>query len=91
LVPTKSSHVETQNKKENDVRASKLQLDLAASIVGRLIERNGGRDAADRFWDDDSFEAIEDAGPGLDLDLSDPKEETLPEMAYIRHNIFECD
>jgi hypothetical protein len=68
---------------------SKLQLRLAAGIVDRLIEANAGREVADAFWDDDSFDVLDDYDP--DLVCADPNEETLPEMAEIWHNIYPCD
>ena len=67
----------------------KLQLRLAAAVVDRLLEANGGREVADRFWDDDSFDELGDFDP--DLESEDPDEETVPEMAEILHNIHPCD
>ena len=69
--------------------AARLQLQLAASVIDRLIHANDGRDLADVFWDDESLDLLSDTE--LDLDFGDPEEETLPEMDEIRHNIFECD
>lgn len=80
---------ETRNEKEPS--PSKLQLQLAAIIVDTLIERNAGRAAADEFWDDNSIDSLEDEGEYLDPDLSDPDEETLPEMNEINWNIYPCD
>ena len=68
---------------------SKLQLQLAAGVVDRLIEANAGREVADAFWDDDSFDVLDEFDP--DLGFTDPDEETLPEMAEIWHNIYPCD
>lgn len=78
---------ETGNEKEPSV--SKLQLQLAAIIVDTLIERNAGRAVADEFWHNNSIDSIEDEGEYLDL--SDPDEETLPEMNEINWNIYPCD
>jgi hypothetical protein len=78
-------------REEEDLSASTLQLRLATSIVDSLIERNGGRDVADRFWDDDSFDSLHERGEYLDTEFSDPDEETLPEMNEINWNIHECN
>lgn len=72
-----------------DSEPCKLQLRLAAAVVDRLIEANAGREVADRFWDDDSFDVLDDSDP--DLEYEDPDEETVPEMAEILHNIYPCD
>ena len=45
-------------REEEDLPASTLQLRLAASIIGRLIERNGGREVADQFWGDGVFDSL---------------------------------
>lgn len=73
--------------KEAESPASRLQFQLAASLLDSVIVKNAGRDAADAFWDDDCFDLLEDTDP----DLGDPDVETLPEMDIIWHNIFECD
>jgi hypothetical protein len=78
-------------RKERDLAASTLELQLAASIVDRLIERNGGRDVADGFWDDDSFDSLHDGGEFLDAEFWDPDEETLPEALDIDWNVYECN
>lgn len=70
---------------------SALQLQLAASIVDGLIERNGGRDVAIASWDDDAFDSLDVGGEYLDPELWDPDEETVPEILDIYHNIYECD
>ncbi len=67
----------------------KLQLRLAAAVVDRLIEANAGREVADAFWDDESFDVLDDFD--LDLVFADPDDETSPEMAEIWHNIYPCD
>ena len=72
-----------------DGEPCKLQLRLAVAVVDRLIETNAGREVADRFWDDDSFDVLGDFDP--DLECEDPDEETVPEMAEILHNIHPCD
>lgn len=72
-----------------DCPGSRLQLELAASLTDRLIVRNAGREAAEAFWNDNSFDLLEDTEP--DLDSEDSGMETLPEMEIIWHNIFECD
>jgi hypothetical protein len=74
-----------------DLPASTLQLRLAASIVDRLIERNGGSEVADSFWDDDVFDSLDEGDEYLDPELWDPHEETLPEALEIDWNIFECN
>jgi hypothetical protein len=71
--------------------ASHLQLQLAAMVVDKIIERRAGQAAADVFWDDDSFDTIEEREFDPDLDSPNLEEETVPEMAEINHNIFECD
>jgi hypothetical protein len=78
-------------REEEDLSASTLQLRLATSIVDSLIERNGGRDVADRFWDDDSFDASDDRDEYLDQEFRVSDEETLPEMNQINWNIHECN
>ena len=70
---------------------SSLQLRLAAIVIDKIIERNGGRAAADAFWDDDSFDFSDEMELDADLELRDSEEETVPEMDEINHNIFECD
>ncbi len=77
--------------KEEDCFVSALQLRLAARVVNRLIERNGGCDAADGFWDDGSLDTEVDQDEYLDPELWDPEEEPVPDMAgEINENIFEC-
>jgi hypothetical protein len=73
---------------EENGEPCKLQLQLAAVVVDRLIARNAGREAADAFWDDGSFDMLDDFYP--DMECEDPDEETLPEMALIMHNIAPC-
>lgn len=76
---------------EEDCFVSALQLRLAASVVNRVIERNGGCDAADGFWDDDSLDTEVDQVEYLDPELWDPDFDTVPDMAaQINENIFEC-
>lgn len=71
-----------------DYAPCKLELRLAAGIVDRIIEANGGREVADAFWEDESFDVLDDTDP--DLEFGDPDEETLPEMDLIMHNISPC-
>lgn len=71
-----------------DCAPSKLQLQLAASIIDQTIEKNAGREAADEFWGDDSFDVLNDFD--ADPEFDDPDEETVPEMALIMHNISPC-
>ena len=78
-------------REEEDLPASTLQLRLAASIIGRLIERNGGREVADQFWGDGVFDSLDEGDEYLDPELGDPDEETLPEAQEIDRNTFECD
>lgn len=66
---------------------SPLQLQLAAMLIGNIVEGNGGEAASEIFWDDDSFDLTEESE--VDSDMNFP--ETLPEMDIINHNIFECD
>jgi hypothetical protein len=73
---------------EGDFLTSALQLRLAAGVVTRLVERNGGCEAAGVFWDEDSLDAEFAEDEYLDPESWDPDEETLPEMAIINENIF---
>ncbi|MFP5237666.1 MAG: hypothetical protein ACLGSD_17360 [Acidobacteriota bacterium] len=66
-----------------------FELELAASIVGRVIERNGG--STDVFWDEDSFDSPEVNAEDLDPDLGDPDVEMLPEQDEIEWNIYPCN
>ena len=66
---------------------SPLQLQLAAMLIGNIVEGNGGEAASEIFWDDDSFDLTDESE--FDSDMNFP--ETLPEMDIINHNIFECD
>lgn len=76
---------------EEDCFVPSLQLRLAASVVSRLIERNGGCGAAEGFWDGDSFDTVQDQDEYLDPELWDPDADPLPDMAAeIQENIFEC-
>jgi hypothetical protein len=75
---------------EDDFFTSALQLRLAASIVSRLVERNGGSDAGDVFFNDDSNGEELDREEYVDPEMWDPDEETLPEMDIILENISEC-
>jgi hypothetical protein len=73
----------------DDLVATSLQHRLAASVVNRLIERNGG--CAAGFWDEDSFDTEQDQDEYLDPELWDPDEDPVPDMAdEISENIFEC-
>lgn len=72
---------------EEDCFDSALQLRLAASLVSRLVERNGGSAAADLFWNEDTFDNDHDQDEYLDAELWDPDSETVPEMAAIMENI----
>lgn len=77
---------------EEDSFPSTLQLRLAASVVSRLAERNGGCGAANVFWEEDSVDSDLDQGEYLDLELWDPEEEeSVPEMAEIMLNLYPCD
>ena len=92
MTPQDESQPEVgETRKEKELSASKLQLLLAASIVDTLIERNAGRAAADEFWNDNSIDSLNDEGEYLDADLSDPDEETLPEMNEINWNNYPCN
>ncbi len=69
--------------REENSTALEFQLELAASVITRIVERNAGSGVAGAFWDDDSFN---DGEPSLDVEFYDPDEESLPEMDDIRHN-----
>lgn len=74
---------------EDDLIASAIQLRLAASVVNRLIERNGG--CAAGFLDDDSVDEEVDQEEYVDPEFWDPDEDPVPDMAAeIAENIFEC-
>jgi hypothetical protein len=73
--------------KGDESLVSPLQLQLAAMLIGNIVEGNGGEAASEIFWDDDSFDLTEESE--FDSDMNFP--ETLPEMDIINHNIFECD
>ena len=93
MTPTDDSLPEIPGaSEEEDFSTSTLQLKLAAGIIGGLIERNGGREAADAFWDDDAFDSLNEGKEYMDPELWDPdEEETLPEMDIINWNLYECD
>ena len=91
MTPQDESQPKVGETKEEELPASKIQLQLAASIVHSLIEQNAGRDIADKFWDENLIDSLKDEGKYLDADLSDPDEETLPEMNEINWNIYPCD
>ncbi len=92
MTPQDESRLEVEEtRKEKDFPASTLQLRLAASIVDTLIERNGGRDVAEEFWNDSSFDSLNDEGEYLDADLWDPDEEILPENEEINWNLYPCN
>lgn len=74
---------------EEECFVSALQLRLAASLLNRQIERNGGC-AAD-FLDDDSLDTQVEQDEYLDPELWDPDADPVPDMAAeINENIFEC-
>jgi len=76
-------------REEDDFDIYPLQLRLAASILKRVAERNGGCGAAEVFFDDDSDDEVLDREEYLDPELWDPEGvETLPEMDIIYENIF---
>jgi len=72
-------------KDPEDCFDTEFQLRLAASALNRRLERVGGCDAAQVFWND---EAELDSEEYEDPELWDPDYETLPEMALINENIF---
>ena len=74
-------------RKAEEFAVSPLQLQLAAMLIGNIVEGNGGEAASEIFWDDDSFDLTEESE--FDPDMNSP--ESLPEMDIINHNIFECD
>ena len=92
MTPQDESQPEVgETREEKGPPDSGIQLQLAASIVHSLIEQNAGRDVADEFLDENLFDSLKDEGKYLDADLSDPVEETLPEMNEINWNIYPCD
>lgn len=81
----------TGDGEREDLLESALQLRLAASVVNRLVERNGGCGAAVVFFDEDSLDAELDQDEYLDPELWDPDADPVPDMAAeIAENIFEC-
>lgn len=80
-------------RKEDDASpASALQLKLAAGILEKLIEGNGGSAVTNVFWDDDAFDSLEDGEEYVDPELWDPDgEEVLPEAKEIEWNLYECN
>lgn len=77
---------------EHECPTSALQLQLAASIINAVIERNGGSEIAHVFWDDDAFDSLEDGEEYVDPELWDPDgDEVLPEAKEIEWNIYECN
>lgn len=78
-------------REEDAFSDSPIQLQLAAGIVEKLIDRNGGSDVTNVFWDEDAFDSLEDGDEYVDPELWDPDEETLPEMKEIEWNIYECN
>ena len=78
-------------REEEDPSSSSIQIQLAAKIIRRLIERNADRDVAGRFWDDNALDSPDDGDDYRDPELGYPDEETLPEEHEINWNIFECD
>lgn len=92
MATTNELRPEISDAREEDASpTSTLQLQLAAGIVEKLIERNGGREADNVFWDDDAFDSLEDGDEYLDPELWDPDEEVLPEAKEIEWNIYECN
>ena len=85
------SRSEMEAREEGELFASKIQLQLATAAVDRIIERNGGRRRADAFWHDGGFGPIDDEEEYVDPELWNPDEETVPEMAEIYWNIYECN
>lgn len=74
---------------EEECFVSALQLRLAASLLNRQIEQNGGC-AAD-FLDEDSLDTEVEQDDYLDPELWDPDADPEPDMAAeIAENIFEC-
>jgi hypothetical protein len=78
-------------REEDASPTSAFQLKLAAGIVEKLIERNGGSEIANVFWDDDAFDSLDDGNEYVDPELWDPDQEVLPEMKEIEWNIYECN
>lgn len=89
---TNNLRLEIPDAREEDASpTSALQLQLAAGIVEKLIERNAGSEIANVFWDDDAFDSLEDGDEYVDPELWDPDEEVLPEAKEIEWNIYECN
>ena len=92
MAPMSDSRSEAaEARKEGVGHASAFELQLAAMVVKAAVEHNGGRDRAARFWDDDLLESIDSKEGHVDPEPWDPDEETVPEMAEINRNIYECD
>lgn len=92
MTPIEDTEPEIPDTSEGeDLPSSRLQLQLARSIIARLIKRNAGQDAADSFLDDNVFDSYEEGDEYSDPELWDPDEETLPEAREIDWNTFECD
>jgi hypothetical protein len=77
--------------REESSTALKFQLELAVSVITRIIDKNASSGSAEAFWDDDSLDFEDGVELDTDPDCWDPDEETLPEMDLINHNIYECD
>ena len=91
MTPTDDFEPEIPDPREDGtLPSSPFQLRLAAGIVRRLIERNGGSDAAERFLED-VLDSMDDSKEYRDPELGESDEETLPEARDIEWNIFECD
>ena len=78
-------------REEDASPTSALQLRLAAGIVEKVIERNGGSAAGNVFWDEDALDSAEDVEEYVDPEFWDPEHETLPEEKEIEWNIYECN
>ena len=89
---TNNLPAETPHAKAEDASpTSALQLQLAAGIVEKLIERNGGSEIGNVFWDDDAIDSLKDRDDYEDPEFWDPDQEVLPEMKEIEWNIYECN
>jgi hypothetical protein len=93
MATTKNLRRETPRATAEDASpTSALQLRLAAGIVEKLIERNGGSEAANVFWDNDPFDSLADEDEYVDPELWDPDgDEVLPEAKEIEWNLYECN
>ena len=78
-------------REDDDLSTSSFELKLAASVISRVVKRNGNCEAADLFWEDDALDSLEEKREYQDPELWDPDEETLPEAKEIEWNLYPCN